>query len=86
MLIDVADAGLNHDLAALLKQKGIAAEVSSLTVDIDRYVVFVRVAPESAEAVRALTWELGGAIKSRAATELGKEIDAVYWKFPGAVR
>lgn len=84
MLIDVADTGLNHDLAALLKQKGIAAQVSSLTVDVDRYVVFVRVAPENAEAVRALTWELGGAIKSRAATALGKDIDAVYWKFPGA--
>lgn len=86
MLIDVADTGLNHDLAALLKQKGIAAQVSSLTVDIDRYVVFVRVAHENAATVRALTWELGGAIKSRAATKLGKEIDAVYWKFPGAAR
>jgi len=84
ILIDVADAGLNRDLAALLKHNGIAAQVSSLTVDIDRYVVFVHVAPAHAETVRALTWELGAALKSHAATKLGKGIDAVYWKFPNA--
>jgi len=33
--------------------------------------------------VRALSWELGGAIKEDALRRLGKKIDAVYWKFPG---
>jgi zinc transporter 9 len=84
MLIDVADTGLNHAVSVLLEEKGIAASVSSLTMDIDRYVVFVRVSPASAELVRSLTWELGGAIKAHAAAKFAKHIEAVYWKFPGA--
>ena len=83
ILIDVADVGLNHELVALLGSRRIAADVSSLTLDVNRFVVFVRVAPQSAEVVRALSWELGGAIKEDALRRLGKKIDAVYWKFPG---
>ncbi|MCK7497957.1 MAG: hypothetical protein MZW92_49955 [Comamonadaceae bacterium] len=38
MLIDVADAGLNHELVAFGSRK-IAADVSSLTLDVNRFVV-----------------------------------------------
>ena len=82
MLIDVADTGLNRELASLLGSHRVRAEVSSLTVDVDRYVVFVSVDPHSAEIVRGRSWELGGAIKEHGAHRLKKRIDAVYWRFP----
>jgi zinc transporter 9 len=84
MLIDVADVGLNHELAETLKSKGVESEVSSLIVDVDRFVVFVRVAEASVPTVRALSWELGGWLKQFAKSKLDKTIDAVYWKFPSA--
>lgn len=82
MLIDVADTGLNHELARKLRATGIECQVSSLTVDVGRFVVFVRVARPSSEAASALTWEIGASLKDFARTKLGKTIDAVYWKFP----
>ncbi|NTV09298.1 MAG: cation transporter [Zoogloea sp.] len=83
LLIDVADDGLNRALAAEMARREVVARVSSLTVDIDRYVAFIRVAPVSAARVRAHTWEIGEQLKQHARDVLGKTLDSVYWKFPG---
>jgi len=86
ILIDVADVGLNHELAVLLGSRAVRAEVSSLMLDVDRYVVFIRVDPRSADDACARSWELGVAIKEDAQRRLGKKVDAVYWKFPASAR
>lgn len=86
MLIDVADAGLNHRLAELLAGWGVKAEISSLTIDVDRYVVFVRVASGDAESLATRSWQIGNDMKAHAAKQLTKTVDAVYWKFPARGR
>ncbi len=81
MLIDVADTRLNQHLVDHLGRQGVAAEVSSLTMDVDRYVVFVRVRPGGVDGAALRSWDLGEGIKASAA-RLAKIVDAVYWKFP----
>jgi zinc transporter 9 len=43
LLIDVGDIKLNGELEAWLAGAGVEADISTVTLDVDRYVVFVRV-------------------------------------------
>jgi len=83
LLIDTADVALDRAAAGFLAAQGVAADVSSIVLDADRSVVFVRVRPGDA-ALRdaAASYALGEALKAHARTAYGKTIDAVYWKFP----
>ena len=83
LLIDTADVALDRAAAEFLAAHGVAADVSSIVLDADRSIVFVRVRPGHA-ALRdaAASYELGEALKAHARAAYGKTIDAVYWKFP----
>ena len=76
LLIDTSDPALDAAATRWLDQRRIAASVSSLVLDVDRAVVFVRakrpVTDSFAEA-EALTAHLRDAH--------GKTADAVYWQF-----
>jgi zinc transporter 9 len=83
LLIDTADVALDRAAAEFLAAQGVAADVSSIVLDADRSIVFVRVKRGQAAARdAAASFALGQALKAHARSAHGKTIDAVYWKFP----
>ena len=83
LLIDTADVAFDRVAVEFLAAQGVVADVSSIVLDADRSVVFVRVKPgHAAGRDAAMSYALGEALKAHARTAHGKTIDAVYWKFP----
>ncbi len=82
LLIDSSDTVLDRSAERFLAEKGLRAKVSSILVDDDRGVLFVRV-PQAAAHERAIeSHALGEALKAHALAHEGKTVDAVYWQFP----
>jgi solute carrier family 30 (zinc transporter), member 9 len=75
LLIDTSDQKLDHAAEAWLATQGVPSSVSSLVLDDDRAVVFVRTPRDVRDS-----FAVGEALKAQIATT-GKTIDAVYWKF-----
>jgi zinc transporter 9 len=78
LLIDTSDRGVDRAAQAWLAARDIRAKVSSLVLDDDRAVVFVRAQHEVRHS-----FAVGEGLKAQLATA-GKKIDAVYWKFETA--
>jgi zinc transporter 9 len=75
LLIDANDAELERAAKAFLANRGIVADVSSIIVDDDSGVLFVR-ARESVDS-----HALGEALKEHVRAA-GKTVEQVYWQFP----
>jgi zinc transporter 9 len=82
LLIDSSDPELDSIAARFLAEKGLRATVSSVVVDNNHGVLFVRVAPGEIREGAIESHALGEALKARALTEEGKTVDTVYWQFP----
>jgi zinc transporter 9 len=85
LLIDTTDIALDRAAAEFLAPRGVAADLSSIVLDSDHSVVFVRVKPGNAAGRDATeSYALGQALKAHVRSTHGNTIDAVYWKFPAA--
>jgi zinc transporter 9 len=82
LLIDSSDPGLDRSAERFLAEKGLRAKVSSILVDDDRGVLFVRVPQADAHERAIESHALGEALKAHALAHEGKTVDAVYWQFP----
>jgi solute carrier family 30 (zinc transporter), member 9 len=82
LLIDASDAVLDRAAGRFLAEQGLRAEVSSIVVDDDRCVLFVRVAQADAIERALESHALGEALKAHILAHEGKTVDAVYWQFP----
>jgi solute carrier family 30 (zinc transporter), member 9 len=82
LLIDASDAVLDRAAGRFLAEQGLQAEVSSIVVDDDRCVLFVRVAQADAIERAIESHALGEALKVHILAHEGKTVDAVYWQFP----
>jgi len=80
LLIDAADTDLNRAAAEFLRSEGVAAKVTSIVVDDDSGVVFVR-ASETVDS-----HALGEALKAHVRARAGKNVEQVYWQFPAGTR
>jgi solute carrier family 30 (zinc transporter), member 9 len=76
LLIDAADTELNRAAADFLRKQGVTAKVTSIVVDDDSGVVFVR-ATQSVDS-----HALGEALKAHVRERVGKNVEQVYWQFP----
>lgn len=86
LLIDVGDSDLNTKLETWLARSDFAAEVQTVTLDVDRYAVFVRVHGRLPERAAERAPELAERLKVHAREALGKTVAFVFWKFPGTPR
>jgi solute carrier family 30 (zinc transporter), member 9 len=84
LLIDVGDTQLNTQLEAWLAGSDVAAEVQTVTLDVDRYVVFLRLQGRLPERAAEHAPELADRLKVHAREDLGKTVAFVFWKFPAA--
>ena len=84
-MIDVGDTVLNAQLETWLAGSNVAAEVQTVTLDLDRYVVFVRLQGAFPDRVAERAPELAHRLKAHAREGLGKTVEFVFWKFPPAV-
>lgn len=76
LLIDTSDADIDRAAAQFLAAAGVSAKVTSIVIDDDRGVVFVRAgAPADSHA-------LGEALKAHVHRHAGKTVADVYWQFP----
>jgi zinc transporter 9 len=76
LLIDTADADIDRAAGQFLAAAGVSAEVTSIVIDDDRGIVFVRAgAPVDSHA-------LGEALKAHVLRAAGKAVAEVYWQFP----
>lgn len=82
LLIDSSDPLLDRAAERFLAEKGLRAKVSSILVDDDRGVLFVRVPQAQAHERAVESHALGEALKAHALAHEGKTVDAVYWQFP----
>jgi solute carrier family 30 (zinc transporter), member 9 len=83
LLIDTSDAELDVAASEFLVSQGVVADVSSIILDDDRGVVFVRTRAGSGRAVAAEdSFALGEALKAYALSHSDKTVDEVFWKFP----
>jgi hypothetical protein len=83
LLIDISDVDLDRPVQRYLAEQGVTAEASSVVVDDDHAVVFLRAVPGSARPFdTADSYALGEALKAQLLATTGKTIDEVYWKFP----
>ena len=83
LLIDASDSSLDRLSAAFLAERGVGAEVSSIVVDDNHCVVFVRVKPVAGGLRDGIgSRALGDALKRHARERESKVIDEVYWRFP----
>jgi len=83
LLIDISDVDLDRAVQRYLAEQGVTAEASSVVVDDDHAVVFLRAVPGSARPFdTADSYALGEALKAQLLATTGKTIDEVYWKFP----
>lgn len=76
LLIDTADPGIDRAAAQFLAKAGIPADVTSIVIDDDRGIVFVRTQSPVDSHV------LGEALKAHVRVHAGKTVDQVYWQFP----
>jgi len=76
LLIDTSDRKLDDAAQRWLSEQEIAAQVRSLVLGNDHAIVFVRARREVPQS-----HAVGEALKSYLADQLGKRVDAVYWKF-----
>lgn len=82
LLIDTADVELDRSAQQFLVAQGVAPEVSSIVLDDDHAVVFVRALPGSTRPFdTADSYALGETLKAHVLAGDGKTIDEVYWKF-----
>lgn len=86
LLIDSSDAVLDRSAERFLAEKGLRAKVSSILVDDNRGVLFVRVPQADAHERAIESHALGEALKAHALAHEGKTVDAVYWQFPASTR
>ena len=87
LLIDISDVDLDRAAQRFLAEQGVRAEVSSVVVDDDHAVVFLRALPGSARPFDTSdSYALGEALKAHLLADAGKTIDEVYWKFPAGPR
>lgn len=84
LLIDVGDIEFNGQLETWLASSGVAAEVQTVTLDVDRYVVFVRLQGRMPERAAERAPELAERLKAHAREAFGKTVAFVFWKFPAA--
>jgi len=82
LLIDSSDPVLDGAAKRFLEGKGLRADVSSIVVDDDRCVLFVRVTQANAHEQAIESHAVGEALKAHALAQEGITIDAVYWQFP----
>jgi zinc transporter 9 len=82
LLIDSSDPVLDRAAARFLAEKGLPARVSSIVVDDDRSVLFVRLAQADVRERAIESHALGEALKAHVLAHEGKTVDAVYWQFP----
>jgi hypothetical protein len=83
LLIDISDVDLDRAAQRFLAEQGVAAEASSVVVDDDHTVVFLRALPGSGRPLDTSdSYALGEALKAQLLATAGKTIDEVYWKFP----
>lgn len=82
LLIDSSDPVLDRAAGRFLAEKGLRAKVSSIVVDDDRSVLFVRVAQADAHQRAIESHALGEGLRAHALTHEGKTVEAVYWQFP----
>jgi zinc transporter 9 len=82
LLIDSSDPGLDRSAERFLGEQGLRAKVSSILVDDNRGVLFVRVPRADAHERTIESHALGEALKAHALEHDGKTVDAVYWQFP----
>jgi len=83
LLIDIADVDLERAARKFLSEQNASAEVSSVVVDDDHAVVFLRALPGSSRPFDTSdSYALGEALKAQLLADAGKTIDEVYWKFP----
>ncbi len=75
LLIDASDPTIDRAAQAWLTARDIRGTVSSLVLDDDRAIVFVRAEHEVRDS-----FAVGDALKAQLAA-IGKTVDAVYWKF-----
>jgi len=68
LLIDTSDPGLDRAAERFLAEKGLRAQVSSVLVDDDRGVLFVRVPQADAHERAIESYALGEALKAHALT------------------
>jgi solute carrier family 30 (zinc transporter), member 9 len=76
LLIDMADEDLDRAAAQFLADAQVPAETTSILVDDDRAVVFVR-ARTSVDS-----HAIGEALKAHLRERVGKNVEQVYWQFP----
>ena len=76
LLIDTSDRALDAAAQRWLGDQEITAQVRSLILDSDSAVVFVRAKRDVPQS-----YAVGEALKAFLADQLGKKVDAVYWKF-----
>src|ERR1700730_753731 len=82
LLIDSSDPGLDRSAERFLAEQGLRAKVSSILVDDDRGVLFVRVPRAGAHEHTIESDALAEALKAHSLEHEGKTGDAVYWQFP----
>jgi len=81
LLIDTSDPELDAAATRWLDSRGIAGNVQSLVLDVDKAVVFVVAGKEVADS-----FALGDALAAHLRDAHGKTVDAVYWQFHTASR
>jgi len=81
LLIDTSDPELDAAATRWLGSRGIAGNVQSLVLDVDKAVVFVVAGREVADS-----FALGDALAAHLRDAHGKTVDAVYWQFHTASR
>jgi len=85
LLIDFSDVDLDRAAQRFLGEQGVVAEVSSVVVDDDHAVVFLRARSGGARPFDTSdSYALGEALKAHVLATADKTIDEVYWKFPPA--
>jgi zinc transporter 9 len=82
LLIDTADVELDAAARQFLARQGVRTVVSSVVLDDDHAVVFVRALPGSTRPFDTSdSYALGETLKAHMVANAGKTIDEVYWKF-----
>jgi zinc transporter 9 len=84
LLIDSSDLVLDRVVGQFLADKGLDSAVSSIVLDDDRSILFVRVNRGQASEGAVESHALGEALKTYALVHEGKTVDAVYWQFPSS--
>ena len=83
LLIDTSDAPLDRLAADFLAKHGVAAAVTSIVLDHNHSIVFIRVDGSAATVPsNPDSRALGDALKRHAKEQANKTIDEVYWRFP----